>query len=84
MDPIDHTGLPTVQLQNATQAAESPADQQEAYPVRDVDPAEFADAISSAIRSMPTPVVNVAIPEPSKQRKIERDEDGNITRIVEE
>jgi len=84
LDPIDHTGLPTVQLQNATQAAESEADASDAYPVRDYDPADITDAISTAIRSMPAPVVNVAIPEPSKQRKIERDEDGNITRIVEE
>lgn len=84
MDPIDHTGLPTVQLQNATQAAESPADTTDAYPVRDLEPSDIADAISGAIRSMPAPVVNVALPEPSRQRKIERDEDGNISRIVEE
>jgi uncharacterized protein (DUF433 family) len=30
---IEHTGLPTVQLQNATQAAESPADIADEYPV---------------------------------------------------
>lgn len=83
--PIDHTGLPTVQLQNAAQAAESPADPSDAYPVRSVDPEEVADAISTALRAMPAPVVNVSIPEDKpKQRTIERDDDGNITRIVEE
>lgn len=81
--PIAHTGLPTVQLQNATQAAESPADTSDVYDVmnRTMD---IGDAISTAIRAIPAPVVNVSIPEGSKQRKIERDEDGNITRIVEE
>jgi HK97 family phage portal protein len=84
LDPIAHTGLPTVQLQNATQAAESEADSSDAYPVRALDAGDIGEAISDAIRSMPAPVVNVALPEQSKQRKIERDEDGNITRIVEE
>jgi len=84
LDRIEHTGLPTVQLQNAAQAAESPADPSSVYPVRDFEPAEFATAIASAIRSMPAPVVNVSTPESSKARSVERDEDGNISRIVEE
>jgi len=50
LDSIEHTGLPTVQLQNAAQAAESPADPATMYPVRTMDPADFAKAIASAIR----------------------------------
>lgn len=84
LDSIDHTGLPSVQLQNAAQQAESEADPSTAYPVRDYEPAEFATAIASAIRSMPAPVVNVSTPEPTRSKTVERDEDGNISRIVED
>jgi HK97 family phage portal protein len=80
---IDHTGLPSVQLQNATQAAESPANIQDAYNARGMEPGEFAEVIRSTIDAIPTPVVNVTLPD-GKTRKIERDADGNISRIVEE
>lgn len=79
---IPHTGLPSVQLQNAVQAAQSLVDIDEVYP-RSMDPAEFAEAVSDAIRAMPSPVVNVTLPE-NKARRIERDKHGNISRIVEE
>ena len=83
LPPIEHTGLPSVQLQQP--ATLNPEDPEEAYPVRaDVGPQEFADAVSSAIGSMQPPVVNVQVPEPqARSRKIKRDEDGNITEIVE-
>jgi hypothetical protein len=80
---ITHTGLPSVQLQPIAQIDE--IDPQAAYPVRDIDPAEFADAVSNAIRSMKAPVVNVNLPESkAKIRKIERDDAGNISKITEE
>jgi len=63
----------------------NPEDPEEAEPVRaDVGPQEFADAVSSAIGSMQPPVVNVQVPEPqARSRKIKRDDEGNITEIVE-
>lgn len=90
LPPIEHTGLPSSQLQPVAQV--DPADPADAYPVREeptpdpVDPAEIAEAIASAIREVPAPVVNVNLPEPQQARskRIERDEDGNITAIVEE
>lgn len=80
---VTHTGLPTVQLQAATNFdAEDPA---AAYPVRDLDPAEFAEAIGAQIRNMPQPVINVTVPEtPARTKRVERDASGNITGIVEE
>ena len=79
---IEHTGLPSVQLQQP--ATLNPEDPEDAYPVRSAEPADFADAISSAIGSMQPPVVNVQMPEaPTRSRKIKRDEDGNITEILE-
>lgn len=80
---IEHTGLPTVQLQAAN--AFDPIDPAEAYPVRDLDPAEFAEAIGAQIRALPAPVVNVTVPEPpARSKRIERDAHGNITAVVEE
>lgn len=80
---ITHTGLPSVQLQAATNF--DPEDPQDAYPVRDLDPQEFASAISDAIRGLPAPVVNVSVPEQApRTRKVQRDAAGNITEIVEE
>jgi HK97 family phage portal protein len=80
---IAHTGLPTVQLQNP--AVFDPIDPESAYPVRDLDPDEFATAISDAIRGLPAPVVNVSVPEqPARTRKVQRDAAGNIIEIVEE
>lgn len=80
---IEHTGLPSVQLQNAVQAAESPADIEDVYGARSMDATEFADVIRSTIDALPTPVVNVQMPS-GKTRKIERDAEGNISKIVEE
>jgi len=80
---IEHTGLPTVQLQSPELL--SPSDPEAGYPVRDLDPAEFASAVSDAIRGIPAPVVNVQVPEqPARSRKIRRDAAGNISEIVEE
>ena len=79
---IEHTGLPSVQLQQP--ATLNPTDPEDAYPVRSAEPVDFADAISNAIGSMQPPVVNVQMPEtPTRSRKIKRDEDGNITEILE-
>jgi HK97 family phage portal protein len=80
---ITHTGLPSVQLQAAGNF--DPEDPADAYPVRDLDPQEFATAVSDAIRGLPAPVVNVTVPEqPARTKKVERDAHGNITQIVEE
>jgi hypothetical protein len=45
----------------------------------------IADAVAEAMRQS-QPVVNVVMPEPGKAkvRRIERDEHGNIARIIEE
>ena len=83
LQPIEHTGLPSVQLQNAAQAAESDADIEDVYGARSLDAEDFAEVIRSTIDALPAPVVNVTVPEP-KSRKVERDKHGNITRIVEE
>lgn len=83
LSPITHTGLPTVQLQAASQF--DALDPAAAYPVRDLDPAEFAEAIGAQIRNMPQPVINVQVPEqPARSKRVERDAHGNITGIVEE
>jgi hypothetical protein len=94
LPPIMHTGLPSVQLQQA--ATFDPTDPAAAYigdNVRDVsddveqrDIAEdIADAIAGAISNIPAPVVNVNMPEQSaRSKRVERDADGNITAIVEE
>ena len=80
---IEHTGLPSVQLQNPAQI--SPDDPQGEYPVRDLDPAEFASAVSDAIRGLPAPVINVNVPEQqARTKKVKRDAAGNISEIVEE
>lgn len=87
---ISHTGLPSVQLQNAAAQAEVNADPTAAdttneYPTRSVEPEEIAEAISDALRAMPAPVVNVSLPEsPARSKRVERDADGNITAIIEE
>ena len=83
LDPIQHSGLPSVQLQNATQIAESTSDVEDVYGARSLDAEQFAEVIRSTIDAIPVPVVNVNMPEP-KARKVERDGNGNITRIVEE
>ena len=83
LEQITHTGLPTVQLQAASQF--DALDPSAAYPVRDLDPAEFAEAIGAQIRNMPQPVINVQVPEqPARSKRVERDAHGNITGIVEE
>jgi HK97 family phage portal protein len=56
------------------------------------DPATFPNQASAlemlvdAVKSQPAPVVNVTVPEPvaTRTKRIERDEQGNIARIVEE
>ena len=83
LDPIMHTGLPTVQLQAPIML--DPLDPAAAYPVRDLDPGEFAEAIGAQIRNMPQPVINVSMPEIApRSKKVERDAHGNIIGIVEE
>jgi HK97 family phage portal protein len=89
---MEHTGLPSVQLQNAAQHTE--ADVDDVYPgSRDLDEdteerdiaGDIATALSASIRAMPAPVVNVNMPEPSaRSKRVERDDEGNITAIVEE
>ena len=91
---IEHTGLPSVQLQNAAQQSEVEADVAEVYPadralVDDIDErdvaGDIATALAASIKAMPAPVVNVNLPEQStRSKRIERDEDGNITAIVED
>jgi HK97 family phage portal protein len=88
---VPHTGLPSVQLQNAAAQAEvnadpTAADTSNEYPAsRSVDPEEIAAAISGAISQMPAPVVNVSMPESAaRSKRVERDDDGNITAIIEE
>jgi HK97 family phage portal protein len=65
LDPIIHTGLPSVQLQPTMNI--DPNDPASAYPVRSLE--ALAEAIAQASR----PTV----------RKVERDEQGFISRIVE-
>lgn len=89
---IDHTGLPSVQLQNAAQHVES--DVEEVYPGDralevDAEPRDvlehIGETLAETIRALPQPVVNVTVPEtPARSRKVMRDDDGNITEIVEE
>jgi hypothetical protein len=82
---MDHTGLPTVQLQNAAQVGESGVDVEELYlGARDYDPENIVNALTEGLRSLPAPVVNVNVPEAlPRTRNIERDTEGNITKIVE-
>ena len=91
---MEHTGLPSVQLQNAAQQSEVETDVEEVYPAdraladdideRDVA-GDIATALAASIKAMPAPVVNVNLPEQStRSKRIERDEDGNITAIVED
>jgi HK97 family phage portal protein len=47
LPPIAHTGLPSVQLQNAVQIAESQSDVEEVYVNRAADPEAVADGVSS-------------------------------------
>ena len=88
---MSHTGLPSVQLQNAAQQSE--VDIGDTYDVeRSADEpdaednvSQLAEALAASIRSMPQPVVNVQVPEqPARTRKVNRDSDGNIVEIVEE
>jgi HK97 family phage portal protein len=89
---IDHTGLPSVQLQNAAQHTEAAVE--EVYPGdRAVETEQeqrnvaedIANAIGATLRDLPQPVVNVTVPEqPARTRHVRRDSDGNITEIVEE
>jgi hypothetical protein len=89
---MEHTGLPSVQLQNAAQHTE--ADVDDVYPGgRSMDEDaeqrdainDIAEAFTASLKAMPAPVVNVNMPENSaRSKRVERDEDGNITAIVEE
>jgi hypothetical protein len=46
---------------------------------------DIANVLSASIKSMPAPVVNVNVPEQSaRSKRVERDNEGNITAIVEE
>jgi HK97 family phage portal protein len=79
---IAHTGLATVQLQQEP----APVRELEVVAEERVSAQDVADAIGSAIRELPGPVVNVTVPEPSvaRTKRVERDDAGNITAIVEE
>lgn len=88
---MEHTGLPSVQLQNAAQQAE--VDTEEVYPADRSAEApnpldvlgHISDTLASTMRNLPQPVVNVQVPEqPARTRKVNRDAEGNITEIVEE
>jgi HK97 family phage portal protein len=89
---INHTGLPSVQLQNAAQQTEAdvgdvyPGDRmlEDDYEERDIA-GDIASALSATIRELPQPIVNVTIPEqPARRKMITRDENGDISQIVEE
>jgi hypothetical protein len=76
-------------LQNLVQQVEADVDVD--YSGRDVDlmaekrDAAIANAMAESIKSLPAPVINVNMPEHSaRSKRVERDEDGNITAIVEE
>ena len=46
---------------------------------------DIASALSATIRDMPQPIVNVTVPEtPARRKIVTRDDEGNITEIVEE
>lgn len=85
---MDHTGLPSVQLQGLPQIVEAgvESDYTRTVDEPDVDvAAQVSEALATALRSLPQPVVNVQVPEqPARTRKVNRDADGNITEIVEE
>lgn len=85
---MDHTGIPSVQLQGLPQMVESDLVQDYTRTVdeSDVDvAAQVSEALATALRSMPQPVVNVQVPkQPARTRKVNRDAEGNITEIVEE
>lgn len=89
---IAHSGLPSVQLQNAAQHTE--ADVDDVYPSsrtgddedeqRDIA-GDIATALAATLKAVQPPVLNVTLPEHvARTRTVERDEDGNITKIVEE
>jgi hypothetical protein len=89
---IPHSGLPSVQLQNAAQHVE--ADVDEVYPPsrsfddqdeqRDIA-GDIATALAASLKAVQPPVVNVNMPDqPARVRTVQRDEDGNIVKIVEE
>lgn len=88
---VEHSGLPSVQLQALPQIIE--ADVQDDYGSRNTDDfdeqrdvaGDIATALAASIRAIPAPVVNVNVPEQSaRNKRVERDEQGNITAIVEE
>jgi hypothetical protein len=81
-----------VQLQNAAQQTEAevgdvyPGDRalDEDIDERDVA-GDIATALAASIKAMPAPVVNVNMPEnAARSKRVERDDDGNITAIVED
>jgi len=89
---IPHSGLPSVQLQNAAQHTEAevgdvyPGDRalDEDIDERDVA-GDIATALAASIKAMQAPVVNVNVPEtPARRKVITRDDNGDITEIVEE
>jgi hypothetical protein len=89
---IPHSGLPSVQLQNAAQHTEAevgdvyPGDRalDEDIDERDVA-GDIATALAASIKAMQAPVVNVNVPDtPARRKVITRDDNGDITEIVEE
>jgi HK97 family phage portal protein len=89
---IPHSGLPSVQLQNAAQHTESevgdvyPGDRAVETETEERDVAgDIATALAASIKAMQAPVVNVHVPEtPARRKIIERDANGDISEIVEE
>jgi HK97 family phage portal protein len=89
---IEHSGLPSVQLQNAASSVGLPID--DVYPTgrdwqEDLEQREaietLGETLVSTIQNLPQPIVNVHMPEqPARTRKVKRDADGNISEIVEE
>lgn len=76
-DVLEVVGLPQLRTAPKTE------------PLPEPDPTELLDGISArigeAIRNIPAPIVNVTVPPTEPRRKrVTRDEDGNITAIVEE
>ena len=87
LPPIDDPAANTVLLpQNMTPVGQAPVPTEAGTPEQgQTDPGFLVNAITEALVGMPQPVVNVTVPEvASRTKRVERDEQGNITRIVEE
>lgn len=87
LPPIDDPAANTVLLpQNMTPVGQAPIPTDAGTPEQgQTDPGFLVNAITEALVGMPQPVVNVTVPEvASRTKRVERDAQGNIVRIVEE